>query len=224
MIRGTSPRTVPVLLLALTALACGGGDATAPQLANNPNLTLPVRIHLLTSSFDPLNSTVTESEVNTLITEVNNVWSQAGIAWTIETVIREPAQNETTFETILTGTTLPTINDLTSVLPLQNLFAQKWNIYFIKDFGGLAGGIYLPNVGSVIFPELDPTGKRDLTGSAIRILSHELGHSLSLRHVPCPTEGNLMAAGCVAPNRTLLTPTQIDQAKIQAETGSPTGS
>ncbi len=218
-------RLLSVSLVTLAVIACGGDGSTDPTTRdqNLANITIPLRIHLIESTTsDSLNTTLTEAEVTILIEGVNEVWSQAAITWLVDTIFREFPQNEEIFEAVLAGQLQA--DALTAVVPGGNLFFGDWDVFMIRSFGGVAGGIYLPSIQSVIFPELDPTGLRDLTGSGRRILAHELGHSLSLQHVACPPEGNLMAPGCDAPDRTLLTAAQIAQVRQQAATGRPWGS
>lgn len=226
MTQRTLLRLLPVSLVTLAAVSCGGDSSTNPTLPPDPNfanITISLRIHLVESSTsDSLNTTLTEADVAILIEGINEVWSQAAITWLVDTIFRESAQNEEIFEAVLAGQLPP--DALATVVPGGNLFFGDWDVFIIRSFGGVAGGLYIPSIQSVIFPELDPTGLRDLTGSGRRILAHELGHSLSLQHVACPPEGNLMAPGCEAPNRTLLTAAQIAQVRQQAATGRPWGS
>jgi hypothetical protein len=72
----------------------------------------------------------------------------------------------------------------------------------------------------LIVSELDPAGLNDPG----RIAAHELGHSLTLDHVKCHSEGNLMSPGCRSVNRTRLEPAQIEDARKQAQFGEPVAS
>jgi hypothetical protein len=125
------------------------------------------------------------------------------------------------FRRALTGSTEDLISVLTSVLTGENLRPDIWNVFMIRDFGGEVGGVYLGNQKLVVSTELDPNGERDINSGMSRILAHELGHSLSLFHVECEGEGNLMASACLLGPRTLLDATQIERARLRAEWGSP---
>lgn len=116
---------------------------------------------------------------------------------------------------------MPSGEALSSILPSGNLTRGRWDVFFAKTLGGLAGGVYLPGVPAVMVAEFDPTGARDLVVSGPRILAHELGHSISLEHVPCTTVGNLMAPGCTTGERTRLTEDQITFTLRQAGINRP---
>ncbi len=203
-----------VVIFTLFAAACG--DATAPEV-----FTLEVRVHVLESTFAPLNANLSDGEVASLFDEVNAIWSQAGIQWAVGDIVREPARNAETYEAILAGGVLPTTQTLSTILPLDNLTNGAWDVFFVGTLGGLAGGIYMPGIPAVLGAEFDPTGNRDLTQSGPRILAHELGHSLGMGHVPCTSAGNLMAPNCPRGVRTRLTAEQITATRVQGERDRP---
>ncbi len=205
---------VAAALYAALFTACG--DSTGPEV-----VALDVRVHVLRSDFGPLNADLSDAEIAGLFDEVNAIWQQAGIRWTITDIIREAALNEATYAAILEGRLLPSGEALSSILPSGNLTRGRWDVFFAKTLGGLAGGVYLPGVPAVMVAEFDPTGARDLVVSGPRILAHELGHSISLEHVPCTTVGNLMAPGCTTGERTRLTEDQITFALRQARFNRP---
>ncbi len=187
---------LPYWAVALTALllfACS--DGTGPQGGTDGQLTLTVRVHPLEDGAVPsLNTSLSDSEVQTLFDGANQIWQQGDVVWRIESIVREEAQNGEDFARAVRG----------------------------GGAGGLyiAGGGVSP---AVISSEVDPTGLRDLAGSGPRILAHELGHSLSLFHVACTDAGNLMSPGCPLGQRTQLTAGQVDMARLQASTGHPLG-
>lgn len=213
-----------ILVSAASLLAaCGSEPGTGPTGPEAEEIALSVRVHLLFSDFGPLSTRLTEAEVNTVFSRVNEIWRQASISWEIDSIIREEALNADGFALVLEGQ-LPNSSDIiASVLPRENLTGDAWDVFLILDLGGIAGGIYFPGIPAVLSAELDPSGNRELTGSAARILAHELGHSLRLPHVPCTAEGNLMAPGCPAVDRTRLLEAQINTARQQALSGRPFG-
>ncbi len=211
--------------LATTCLilaACGESAPTSPELDEDGGIHLEVRLHLLQSSeLEALDATLTDDEIGEVIRAVNEVWTQAGVVWEIEQIVREPALNADVFRQLLNDPFGNSTSLVAAVLPKENLRPDIWNVFLIRDFGGAVGGVYLLRDRVVVAAELDPTGNRDLSGATARILSHELGHSLGLSHVPCPATGNLMAAGCTTGTRTRLESFQIQIARQQAERGHP---
>ncbi len=201
--------------------ACESEPGTGPTDPVFSEIALSVRVHLLSSEFAPLNTDLTEAEVRTIFSRVNGIWSQAVISWNIESILREEALNADDFELVLQGQLQASNEIIASLLPRENLSQGAWDVFLIRDFGGITGGIYFPSIPAALSAEVDQSGNRELTGSAARILAHELGHSLGLPHVACTAAGNLMAPACPAEDRTRLLADQIQTARRQAETGRP---
>lgn len=209
---------MPILAAGLIA-ACDDGPTAPPD---DQAFILDVRVHLLESAESPaLTTTLTETEVETVFEGVNEVWSQAGIEWRIESVVREEAENGEAFERMLRGEAPFGFQGVADVIPRANLAPGTWHVFLIRSLGGGLAGVYLPSLPAVLQPELDPLGNRGLSGGLVRILAHELGHALSLPHVPCVATGNLMVPGCAQGVRTRLDESQIRAARIQAATGRP---
>jgi len=209
---------------ALGFAACGDAGPGPIAGPGSERITLSVRVHLLSSEFAPLNTTLTDDEVGVVFARVNEVWQQADVTWDIESIVHEEALNADGFALILAGQLQASGQNVASILPLGRLLSSKWDVFLIQDLGGIAGGFYFAGIPAVLSAEIDPLGQRELTGSAARILAHELGHSLSLAHVPCTSEGNLMAPGCNSQDRTRLTATQVQAVRQQARRGRPFGS
>ncbi len=223
--RRRARRLLHVWTLAISALvpvSCGDDSGPVEIVApDRSELGLQVRVHLLSSEFAPLSTELTEDEVATVFTRVNAIWQQALIRWEIESILREDALNSDAFAAILRGDRPVSDDVIASVLPRENLLTGDWDVFLILSLGGIAGGIYFPGIPAALSAELDPDGRRELTGATARILAHELGHSLSLPHVPCTAAGNLMSPGCPATDRTRLTDSQVEAARQQALTGHP---
>ncbi len=226
--RRRARRLLRVWALAISALvlvSCGDDSGPAEIVAPDRGVvTLQVRVHLLSSEFPPLSTELTEDEVATVFGRVNAIWQQALIRWEIESILREDALNSDAFAAILRGDLPVSDAVIASVLPRENLLTGDWDVFLILSLGGIAGGIYFPGIPAALSAELDPEGRRELTGATARILAHELGHSLSLPHVTCTAAGNLMSPGCPAANRTRLTEGQVEAARQQALVGRPFGS
>jgi len=192
-----------------------------PAKATDPDdevITLPVRIHFIDSGIQSLQSQLLESEVETIFETVNEIWSRAGIQWEIESFVRKSAINEQVLEEVPGGTGGSEL--LQEVIPFENLSENYWNIFFVNRIGE-SYGLFLTEVPVIIQSEYDHEGLFGTEGGMALILAHELGHSLDLAHVPCPEEGNLMAAGCFFGERDNLTEIQIEVAREQALKGKP---
>lgn len=217
------PRFV-VVAASVLALACRDDGATAPP-SDTPlataTLELPIRIHVLSSRLTAFDATFTDQEVEALMRRVNNIWSQTKIVWTLESITRETVDAEDQLELAIQGGVPVTSEVLAAVVPRGQLFSGKWDVFIVRDLAAARSpGIYFPSIPAVVSSEVDPAG----LGDPGRILAHELGHSLTLAHVPCTVAGNLMSPGCNSEVRTGLTPLQSQQARAQAERGRPTGS
>lgn len=214
---GTRPSVMIGVILFLAACSDGAGPAEQPE-----PIELAVRVHLVQSDqLEALNVGLSDGEVTELMDAVNGTWAQAGITWNVESIVRENARNESLFRRALAESNVDLIAALTSVLTGDDVRADIWNIFMIRDFGGGLGGVYLMREKVVVSTEIDPLGQRNTRGGMARILAHELGHSLGLVHEMCTEQGNLMAAGCTLGERTFLNATQITGGRLQAETGRP---
>jgi hypothetical protein len=202
-------------LASASAAQDGSSGAGADSL-----LTLDVRVHLLHSpDSEALTTTLTEQEVTLVFDGVNAVWARAGIQWRVTSIDRAAASNGRRYERAHRGEGPRRASIAADIIPRDRL-SGGFDVFFVRHIG-IAPGIYLPPLAAVVQAETDPDGLRALEGGLVRILSHELGHALSLSHVPCPEGGNLMAPGCVSGERTRLTQRQIEQARKQAASGTP---
>lgn len=209
---------VPLATLPL-AVACGDEGTTAPP-PETGTITLDARLHLLESpESTTLTTTLSEEEIQTVIDRVNQVWAQADILFRIESVVRERARNVEEFEAFRRGEA--DLDAAGGVMPTDNLTGDDWDVFFIRELAAGAGGVYFPGLPAILQPEVDPFGVRGPDGALVRLLAHELGHSLGLGHVPCPPQGNLMAPNCPGADRTRLEPGQVDVARSQAATDRP---
>jgi hypothetical protein len=217
----SNPRDRLRVLAGIVVILGACSDSAGP-LSDLEPIELAVRMHLVQSEeLDELNVRLSDAEVTDLLAAVNEIWEQAGVVWSLESIVREDALNDSLFQSALTDPDVSPVSVITSVLPAENFRPDIWNVFMIRDFGGEVGGVYLGTQKLVISAELDPNGERDINSGMSRILAHELGHSLSLFHVECEEEGNLMAGGCLLGTRTLLNATQIERARLRAEWGMP---
>lgn len=217
-------RTARLLLgLSVAALlACASGGTQTVKIPSV--IRLPLRFHLLTSSINPmLTTTRTDEDVRELVRVANWEWKQAGIEWYVERVVREESVPSAQFDSALAGTIPAYQADLISFVPRKELLSPGWNVFLIRDFGRIAGGMFRPEIEGVVLAErgfgfeLPPSGRGGAT------LAHELGHSLTLGHELCDSTRNLMSNACSAPGVvSALTPGQVARARAQALTGRPT--
>ena len=184
-------------------------------------IVLDLKVHLLHApDSKAVTTTLTRHDLARIFAGVNRVWSQAGIRWRPVEVSRVEARNGALHESVLAGEVPRRPGMVTGIVP-PDAASEGWDVFFIRDLGGMAGGVYLPPITAVVQGERGPSGTRDIEVDLVRILSHELGHALSLPHVRCSEEGNLMSPGCTEGNRTRLATEQIAQARCQARSGRP---
>jgi hypothetical protein len=199
--------------------------------ADDEVIVLPIRIHMLSSTTAPdLNSTLSDDELGDVLDEVNLVWEQAGIRWEIESVVREEAVQVEEYLAAF-GSRKPGPETMRPVLlkicPQAQWLDRGWNVCVIRRFPFRAGGVFLQERGEVVWPELTRGQMYP------NMLTHELGHSLCLRH-SSETPNNLMQKkpppredGRPGPpdgyptNASRLSLAQIATARKQAAKGTP---
>ncbi|MFV1987003.1 MAG: hypothetical protein ACC682_06965 [Gemmatimonadota bacterium] len=215
----TSGRVGLMLIAAALTSACGDSPNPAgPPDPGLPTLRLPVRVHVLSSRLANIAGTFSDQEVAALLARVNEIWAQGDVEWQLESVVREPAEAEDAFEQALQGVIPLTSTLLASVFPRGQL-SSAWDVFIVRDLTVTGGpGVYFPSIPMVVTSEIDPAG----LGDPGRILAHELGHSLTLSHVPCTPAGNLMSPSCASQDRRRLDEGQIQRARSQAALGVPT--
>lgn len=170
-----------------------------------------------------LATTRNEQHVRELVSVANWEWKQAGIEWYVERVIREESVPSAQFDSALAGTIPAYQADLISFVPRTELLDPGWNVFLIRDFGRIAGGMFRPEIEGVVLAERGFGFELPATGRGGATLAHELGHSLTLGHEECDSTRNLMSNACSAPGVvSALTPSQISRAREQALTGRPT--
>lgn len=214
------PRTV-LGLAAVALLACASGGR---QAVNVSVIRLPLRFHLLSSNTNPaLTTSRNEQDVRELVRVANWEWKQAGIEWYVERVIREQSVPSAQFDSALAGTIPAADADLISFVPRDELLSPGWNVFLIRDFGRIAGGMFRPEISGVVLAERGFGFELPASGRGGATLAHELGHSLALGHEECDSTRNLLSIACSAPGViSKLTTAQIARAREQALTGRPT--
>ncbi len=125
------------LALGILIIAGGRGPARAGTLAQAPAevLIIPVRIHILTSpDLDLANCKLRDSDVARVIGKVNAIWSQAGITYGVESIVREPAAQRDRFRLVveLKQGDLD-LADLDLLLPKSSRVFDGLHIYFFHE-------------------------------------------------------------------------------------------
>lgn len=224
------------LLIAAPVLTACGVPRTNQVRAPNPaiienapvadsTIRLPLRVHLLEApDAEHVTTTRTPAAIDTMLDVANGVWAQAGIQWYLESVFREAAPNGVVLEQIIAGTTPPTREALVSIAPTGRLLRPGWNLFMIRDFGQVGGGVFWAELSGIMLGERGYGYELPASGRGGTTLAHELGHSLGLAHVPCDSTRNIMANACGEPGQPRrLTPEQIATAREQARSGRPRG-
>lgn len=182
-------------------------------------ISLPVRVHLVQSQIPPLQATFDEQKVQEMFVRINKVWAAAGISWSLKQTIMQPIASEEVIISAMQGSTKITSDFFLEAIMNSKKSPREWNVFIVHDLTSVLGapGIYVSSQQGLVISELDPAGLNDPG----RIAAHELGHSLTLVHVKCHSEGNLMSPGCRSADRTRLEPAQIEDARRQAQLGEP---
>lgn len=186
-------------------------------------IRLPVRFHLLTApSASAVATTWTERDVDALLAVANGIWKQARIEWYVERTVREPSPAAAQFDSILANQIPGPRVNLTAFIPRGELLRPGWNVFLIRDFGRIGGGLFRPEILGVVLAERGFGFELPANGRGGATLAHELGHSLGLGHVACDTTRDVMANACWSPTAmSTLTSEQIAKARNQARTGQP---
>ena len=193
------------------------------QTPQDSVLRLHVRFHLLRSPASTnISTTRTAATVDTLVAFANTIWRQAGIEWVVESVITEDAPTAPVLDSMIAGLVPRTAERLVAFVPRERLLTPGWNVFLIRDFGPIAGGMFRPQVEGLVLAERGFGFELPANGRGGGTLAHELGHSLTLPHEKCDEGRNIMANACSKPGViSSLNSSQIAAARRQAATGRP---
>ncbi|MEY2408651.1 MAG: hypothetical protein QOF48_1321 [Verrucomicrobiota bacterium] len=169
-------------------------------------LLLPLRVHLLAATNAPaIHTTLTDADIARILKKMNGIWSQAGITFWLESLVREEAAHPDYVQKMGQEDDL---RGLLMLRPVSSRATNLFHIYYVKQFS--VNGVYL---GPAMFVKDSASLVRvpgGLDEPLPRVSSHELGHALSLAHHAHLT--NLMARG--------TTGTNLDNIEIQQARGA----
>ena len=211
-----------------SAGATPGGVESAelsPCPSGLPWVTIPLRVHLLSSSIDSLNSTMSEARFLETLAEAQVYLDPTCVKVEVEQFIREElgAEREARFREVAQNNPSEVAfrQMMVDVMPTDNLLEPGWNVMVFKAFERYTSGVYLTDLPSVLWAEQLPAMGGGAPNPPL-ILAHEIGHSLGLLHYEGPNlERNLMCQAVMQNQETAteLTEEQVSVARAQAETG-----
>ncbi len=167
-----------------------------------PEFTAKVRVYRAVFNADStLNSTFSDNVIAQWFAKVNEIWSQAGIKWEIDSIQ----------DWIINGGPYTDRAAVKQWLTDSATGGDGWAVIFIHHFTVQAAGLYIKDPGGTVY-----VAEQGSKGPTVpEALAHELGHSLLGKdHERDPA--NLMNGKAPA---TELNRTQIRQAKIQFPKG-----
>src|SRR6478736_5731562 len=134
-------RLIAFAVLLTTPLApIRGEDATSlPTFQWNDYLIAPLRVHLLRPADDAnVRTTLTTEDIERIVTKVNRVWSQAGIAFYVESIVEETSPPVEAMKAAVTRSR----GGLLKLITPEHYATEVFNVYYLKQFD--VNGIYLP--------------------------------------------------------------------------------
>ena len=187
------PEFLPTTILLAASLAIFAqsirGQTRPNGFSFDDFLLAPLRVHLLSAKDSPaIQTTLTEQDITRILKKVNGVWSQAGLHFYLESLVREEAIHQELYAQL--GEQADRI-PLPRLRPPESKAPNLFHIYYLKEMS--MNGIYFPEA---IFVK-DTASLRKVEGGIDeplpRVTSHELGHAFNLPHRQDTT--NLMASG-----------------------------
>jgi hypothetical protein len=206
--------SIPVLLLGLRAFAAD--EARSPDVTEAPPrgdfLVLPLHVHILTAKDRPeIDCKLTDADIDRIVSKINRVWGKAGIAFRIESLLREPAENLAKFDEMKDLAGRGAFGVYRVLTPQATRALPGLHVYYLHELP--VNGVY---VGANTCFVKETAALRKVEGGIDepipRVSSHEIGHALSLPHRQDKT--NLMASGTTG---TVLNEAEVAHARAAAK-------
>ena len=187
-------------------------------------ISLPVRVHLLSSEFvDTLDAKIGESDVREFFDEVNSHWRPAGIRWEVESIVDVDAERQLAFRRITSGElaidfTTEAYDVFSGLCPREQWLEGGWNVCFVNEFPWVSTHF---GEGFVVVGEFDSRGEHVQPFA----LARELGETLGALDAPTCTsrfiqeDGDPNGAFQGACATTDIHRSQIEIVRLQAAKG-----
>jgi hypothetical protein len=186
-------------LLVVGIALLGDGPAlsceVAQPIASDRFLIVPIRAHVLTTpDLELANCKLKDADVKRTIGKLNSIWGKAGIHFGLESIVREPASQQTRFRLLaeLNGGELEG-SDFLLLLPKQSRAFDGLHAYFFHELP--FNGAYLGDDCAVV---QEGAQLKAVDGGSdepmARVLGFAVGRALTLKPRREP-ETNLMALG-----------------------------
>ncbi|MEC8929426.1 MAG: hypothetical protein VX705_09460, partial [Verrucomicrobiota bacterium] len=118
-----------LLFLALAAPA----EELPKKKAFEDFLVAPLRIHLLQTPGElNLTTTLTEKDIDRILGKVNRIWAQAGIHFSVESLVREPAALPEAYRQNYRKRSL---RWLLSLRQNKTLAPERFHVFYMKRLG-----------------------------------------------------------------------------------------
>lgn len=143
-----------------------------PESAQLTLITLPISVYLVDGEDNALNSARDEADIRQIYARVNEIWAQAGIQISVQTIERMTIPAEILSQ-IQRGNFTPFFDSVGVEFEVSE--PSLLNGFYTQQIGG-ANGI-VPFSSRVFFVADTPSVPDE------RVTSHEIGHILGLHHV-----------------------------------------
>lgn len=206
-----------IVLMALVPSAASRGADVTKVPPSDQFLVIPLRVHVLTSkAVDLVDAKITDLEAARVVPKINAIWSKAGIAFGLESVVREPAAQVERFQATLEVNNGQVPDDLgifAYLMPVPSRAFDGLHLYIFAELP--LNGAYIGGADAAIVkekPELNEVkgGSKEWLA---RVGARGLGQALGLPGRP--DQVGLLSAGT---NGVGLNESEIGRARQVAKT------